>query len=110
MQVFSKVTRDGRLSARTGLAYRLPTEAKREYACRAGTDTAYHSGGNAESFRRTGRSSYDVQWGIAKRTEPVGSLAASEWGLCGTHDNVREWCQDSKGEYAGALQVDPGIQ
>jgi formylglycine-generating enzyme required for sulfatase activity len=78
-------------------AYRLPSEAEWEYACRAGTATRYSFGetlttaqanfymdtpGQSENRRRS------------KKTLPVGSFPANEFGLYDMHGNVWEWCED----------------
>ncbi len=75
----------GRLRARTGLHFDLPTEAEWEYACRAGTRTAY-SWGNA----------FDPTKACAATDahRPVGSYAPNAWGLYDLHGNVAEWCLD----------------
>ena len=87
----------GKIQARTGLAFDLPTEAQWEYACRAGTTSEYNNGGNlAEDMDLLGRYSgntSDGNGGYAQYTV-VGSYAPNAWGLYDMHGNVWEWCLD----------------
>ena len=80
--------------------YRLPTEAQWEYACRAGTVTAYNTGKKITPKQ----ANYDTDIG---KTSPVGSYAPNAWGLYDMHGNVREWCWDLYGEYSDKPQTDP---
>lgn len=70
-----------------GAGYRLPTEAEWEYACRAGTTTAYSFG---ESISPNQANFGDVR-GAPKK---VGSYRANAFGLYDMHGNLAEWCQD----------------
>ena len=81
-----------------GYRFSLPTEAQWEYACRAGTTTAYSFGDTLEKSQ--------VAFGDSKTVE-VASYPANAWGLYDMHGNVWEWCQDWYGEYPSGAVTDP---
>jgi formylglycine-generating enzyme required for sulfatase activity len=83
-------------------SYRLPTEAEWEYACRAGSGTAYAFGDRQEdifAFARYG--------GEKGTTYQVGKTAANKWGVFDMHGNVFEWCQDRYGDLSANEVTDP---
>ncbi len=93
------------LSEREGLLYRLPTEAEWEYACKAGTNTPFHTGDELpEPFLKNA--------GEKRQTDKVvpltvGQVPPNAWGLCDMHGNVEEWCYDWYGPYEADEQLDP---
>jgi formylglycine-generating enzyme required for sulfatase activity len=107
----------GRLPS--GWVYRLPTESEWEYACRAGTTTAFHYGnalhGGMANFWDYGE--YDASVGDIGVSSPaipwlphtttVGSYQANAWGLHDMHGNVFEWCRDWYGIYPTGSVSDP---
>jgi len=68
----------------------LPAEAYWEYACRAGSDTEYHSGDGDGALRRVGWFHLNLDAG----TRPVAQLEPNGFGLYDMHGNVWEWCLD----------------
>ncbi|MBQ8285782.1 MAG: formylglycine-generating enzyme family protein [Thermoguttaceae bacterium] len=94
-----------------GFAFRLPTEAEWEYACRAGTTTPYFWGSrlNGDKANCDGRYPYGTSTTgeYLDRTTAVGSYDANAWGLYDMHGNVWEWCADWYGAYGSGSQTDP---
>ena len=101
----------GKLQAKTGLAFDLPTEAQWEYACRAGTTTALNSGKNLTNMKKdsvinevarywyNGGSGFSPDCAPTYGTAKVGSYLPNAWGLYDMHGNVHEWCLDWYGIY-----------
>jgi len=102
----------GKLRSRTGLDFDLPTEAQWEYACRAGTSTAYSYGDYADGAYMWYSSNSSSQ------THEVGTKLPNPWGLYDMHGNVWEWCldwdggslsgNDPIGSSSGSYRVDRG--
>ena len=84
-----------KLNARTNGGYRLPTEAEWEYACRAGTTTAYSVG---DSLTETNANIVP---------KPAGSFKPNGFGLYHMHESAWEWCEDWKADYPAGAVTDP---
>jgi formylglycine-generating enzyme required for sulfatase activity len=95
------------LSERTGQRYRLPSEAEWEYACRAGTRTAFSCGDTISTDLANYDGNFTYNGGprgeYRKGTTPAGMFPPNPWGLFDMHGNVWEWVQDAVHDnYEGA--------
>jgi sulfatase modifying factor 1 len=106
-----------KLNALSAWSYRLPTEAEWEYACRAGSTTAYSWGnaidcGKAMYANNSLKSDECLDYIKSKgmfidRPAPVKSYHSNTWGLYDMHGNVWEWCHDWYGDYTMQSKIDP---
>jgi formylglycine-generating enzyme required for sulfatase activity len=92
----------------TGWKYVLPTEAQWEYACRAGTTTAYSWGNDINSSRANYNWDGGATTGIDfKQTRDVGMYDPNPWGFFDMHGNVWEWVYDWRADYPSGSQTEP---
>jgi len=85
--------------------YRLPTEAEWEYACRAGTTTAFYNGNN--NYTNTDLVGV-IAWYYGNsegKAHEVGSKAPNAWGLYDMNGNMDEWCWDHYGYFTSSSPV-----
>lgn len=94
-----------------GVQVALPTEAEWEYACRAGSETAFSWGNGISPEQANYNATISYAGGPTgewrQKTVPVKRYAPNGWGLYQMHGNVWEWCADGWRAYDGRPQVDP---
>lgn len=92
--------------AKLGLPLQLPTEAQWEYACRAGSTTAFFWGDslNGDNANCDGNYPYgtNIIGAFVNETTPVGRYPHNEWGLYDMHGNVWEWCRNDANDSSGS--------
>lgn len=104
----AKLTQQERAAGRllAGWAYRLPTEAEWEYACRAGTTNRFYYGDDPNYTRLANYAWYSES--SSGTTHPVGRKLPNRWGLYDMHGNVWGWCLDwFSGSLPGGNVTDP---
>ena len=92
-----------KLNTKTNGGYRLPTESEWEYACRAGTSTAY----SYEDTITKGDANYGDGAADRESIKATGNYKPNAFGLYDMHGNVWEWCEDWKADYPGGAVTDP---
>ena len=107
----------GKMREKANLMADLPTEAQWEYACRAGTTSAFNNGknmtdttGRCLNMTEVGRyrgNEDDGKWGYSGKHTKVGMYLPNAWGLYDMHGNVFEWCLDWHAPYGEDTATDP---
>ena len=93
----------GELNARTGMTFRLPTEAEWEYAARGGSRSKGYKYAGSNNLNKAGW----YRSNSGRHTYPVGLKKPNELGLYDMSGNVLEWCQDGYGGYTDEAQTNP---
>ncbi len=111
VQVFLRYLNNSHLDlVSAGWEFTLPSESEWEFACRAGTNTAYSWGNELNPSRAN--YNWDGEWdtGIDFRIRTVGNYAPNPWGLFDMHGNVSEWVMGWYGVYPDGDITDPDFE
>ena len=97
------------LSIKTGRKVAIPSEAQWEYACRAGTSTAYSFGDDPSKLGDYAWYNENAYKKGKNSSQPVAGKKPNAWGLYDMHGNVLEWCRDwyDPKFYTQAASIDP---
>ncbi|MDY6905829.1 MAG: SUMF1/EgtB/PvdO family nonheme iron enzyme [Thermodesulfobacteriota bacterium] len=98
------------LNRKDNKTYRLPTEAEWEYACRAGSTTAFANGGIQKTDCKYDPNLDKMGWycgNAGGKTHAVAQKQPNAWELYDMHGNVCEWCSDWYGDFPSGLVTDP---
>ena len=93
----------GKLNARTGMKFRLPTEAEWEYAARGGNRSIGYKYAGSDDLDEVGWYNGNYE----EERHPVGEKKPNELGLYDMSGNEEEWCQDWDGDYPAGPQTNP---
>ena len=89
-----------KLNQKTGMNFRLPTEAEWEFAARGGKKSKGYKFAGSNTIE-------EVAWDFSEKTHPVKTKKGNELGIYDMSGNVYEWCQDFKANYSAAAQTNP---
>jgi formylglycine-generating enzyme required for sulfatase activity len=108
---FCKLLSERPEEKKAGRKYRLPTEAEWEYACRAGTTTAYSFGNDPARLGDYAWYAKNARGINPERVQPGGQKKPNPWGLYDMHGNVPEWCEDLYvAQYPQGTVTDPCVR